>query len=192
MGKERGCYSSGCHKCNTVFNFHPSYLYCLVQNEKGNLSSCKETKQYRVSQYKVWLVIFQIMFYIWLYMLLSCEKKKKKTEREINQSRKQKRAMGNRWMMTFKEWHEKLKKCYTKPGNCHFAAMAFICDRLQCCFTAFTNEGHTDVTMRNSQFESSSTASNGKTLIDSRALWIRLFPYPGSFWLRIWNHCFSF
>lgn len=115
------------------------------------------------TEYKVWLAIFQnnVLHLIVYVITLSCEWKKK---REINQSRKRKRAMGNRWMMTFKEWHEKLKKCYTKPGNCHFAAMASICDRLQHCFTTSISEGCTDVTMRNSQFESSSTASNSDWL----------------------------
>lgn len=51
----------------------------------------------------------RLMLYIWLYMLYFTLWKKKKG-RKLNQSRKQKRAMGNRWMMTSKEWHEKLKK----------------------------------------------------------------------------------
>lgn len=139
-------------------------LHCIVWNEKSNLNSCKETKHYRVKQsIKSDWPYSKIMFYIWLYMLLLYLVNEKK-KREINQSRKRKRAMGNRWMMTFKEWHEKLKKCYTKPGNCHFAAMASICDRLQHCFTTSISEGCTDVTMRNSQFESSSTASNSDWL----------------------------
>lgn len=141
MGKDWWRYSSGSHKCNTVLHFHLNLYWIVFQM----LQSKTETIECNLS-------CSRIIFYIWLYMLLLYLVKGKK-RRELNQSRKQKRVMGNRWMMTSKEWHEKLKKCYTKPGNCHFAAMASICDRLQHCFTTSITEGRTDVTMRNSQFE---------------------------------------
>lgn len=165
-------------------SFQPSYVYFIEQNKKK-----------KKSQLKVWLGTFQnnVPHLIVYVIALSCERKKKikKRERE-KENRKQKGAMGNRWKMTFKKmaWkteemlHKARKLLFWSNGSYLWLSPALFHHihqwRMHRC--------HHD----NFSIWIKFIVRNRKTLIYSSGLWIGLFPYSGSFWLRPLKFCCSF